>query len=97
MEVYKVAQRTSAFLDSGDPSEIQFHVRPPRDDGFLLGPWGYFSTERDGPCGEDAIPVENLGIDKQCGKSTFSNNPPGVEAVIQYVYVCVVLLFGCVG
>jgi hypothetical protein len=83
LQVYQVAQTLSAFLDTEDPSNIQFHIRPPGDDGFLQKPWGYFSPELDMSSNDDDIPVECLGIDKVCGKLSFSNNCVGVSAEIE--------------
>jgi hypothetical protein len=80
-----VAQRLSAFLDSEDATGVHFHVQPPNDDGFLQKPWGYFSTEHDMSQNDKTIPVECLGVDDVSGKLLFSNNPPGVSAVIKYV------------
>lgn len=84
--VYQVAQRLSAFLDSEDPASVQFHVQPPNDDGFMQKPWGYFSTEHDMSQNDNAVPVECLGVDNDSGKLLFSNNSPGVSAMIKHYY-----------
>jgi hypothetical protein len=92
-----VAQRLSAFLDSEDPTSdasVQFHVQPPNDDGFMEKPWGYFSTEHDMSQSDEAIPVECLGVDNDSGKLLFSNNLPGVSAVIKYVCSLVQIISG---
>jgi hypothetical protein len=92
-----VAQRLSAFLDSEDPTgdaSVQFHVQTPNDDGFMQKPWGYLSTEHDMSQSDKAIPVECLGVDNASGKLLFSNNSPGVSAVIKYVCSLVQIIFG---
>ena len=88
-----MAQRLSAFLDSEDPASVQFHVRPPNDDGFMPEPWGYFSTEHD-PSHDETMPIECLGVDNASRKLLFSNNSPGVSAVIKYVCTLVQIISG---
>lgn len=89
-----MAQRLSAFLDSEDPASVQFHVRPPNDDGFMPEPWGYFSTEQGPSQDDETMPVECLGVDNATKKLLFSNNSPGVSAVVKYVCSLVQIISG---
>jgi hypothetical protein len=67
-----VAQRLSAFLDSEDPTSVQFHVQPPNDDGFMQKPWGYFSSaEHNISQNDKTIPAECQGVDNVSGKLLF--------------------------
>ncbi|KAN0111250.1 hypothetical protein V8E52_008730 [Russula decolorans] len=84
-----VAQRLSAFLDSEDPTSVQFHVQPPNDDGFMQKPWGYFSSaEHNISQNDKTIPAECQGVDNVSGKLLFQEIHLGYQmqsSIVSYI------------